>query len=635
MNIQIQICGIALLLILISLYAGQRKNKAGTSQIFKYMMITAICSSVINLVNVFIMQGTKSFTEFSQILSKLYCIMVISTCALSFIYFTMELCVTAKLIAFLKKITALFYSASILAELMLDIHAAYSPEENCFFYYGYAMNCMYQVCGIFMFLNVIALCLYRKYYDRRRWDSALMWITIWICAAFVQIKFHTPLLEFAGAIGINLLYLKIESPEGKLDKESGFFNEQSFVNDISYLYSHDKMSDTHILVMQVDKHTFFDNSIDRNQRMLLIKELAAFIDTLGAQAVYKSIGMRFTMIYDNLFNMKLASKSIQDRFLKSHDISELSRKIKPLLFEIPNCSWFRNSEDFLETYELFINEAVLSRNSKVYEFDDEWAARLRKFKAMSKEITDALNEDRIKVFYQPIYSIAQKKYVSAEALVRIEGKDGKLIMPGEFIGVAEQTGQIAELGLAVFRKACQFIKNSHLKEKGINYLEINLSAVQCVRDELADQYIKIMEELEIDPGMINLEITESAALSSKETLLENMNRLIDYGVEFSLDDFGTGYSNLNYIMELPVSIVKFDRQMTNSYFESEKGKLIMEAAIGMIKAVGTKIVSEGVETQNQFDILEQVCIDFIQGYYFSKPVCEEEFLKLLENENAA
>ncbi len=635
MNIQIQICGIALLLLLVSLFAGQRKNKAGTSHVFKYMMTTALCSSIVNMINVFVMQGTQRFNSFSICMSKLYCIMVISTCALSFIYFTMELCVTAKLISFFKKVTAVFYSAAIMAEIFLDIHAAYCPEERCFFYHGSGMNCMYLVCGVFMFLNVIALCFYRKYYDRRRWDCALMWITIWICAAFVQIKYHTPLLEFAGAIGINLLYLKIESPEGKLDKESGFFNDQCLVNDISYLYSREKASDIHILVMQVDKHTFFDNSTERTKRLLLIKELSAFLDTLGAQAVYKSVGMRFTMIYSDLFNMKLAVKSIQDKFIKARDISELSRKVKPLIFEIPDCTVFRGSEDFFEMSDLFINEAIGSGTSKVYELDDEWISRLRKFKAMSKEISDAIHEDRIKVFYQPIYSIEQKKFVSAEALVRIEGKDGRLIMPGEFIGVAEQTGQIAELGLEVFKKACQFIKNSKLKEKGINYLEINLSAVQCVRDELADQYIKIMEEYEIEPSMINLEITESAALSSKQTLLENMNKLIDYGVEFSLDDFGTGYSNLNYIMELPVSIVKFDRQMTNSYFESEKGKLIMEAAIGMIKAVGTKIVSEGVETQNQFNILEQVCIDFIQGYYFSKPVCEEDFLKLLENKNAA
>jgi len=206
-------------------------------------------------------------------------------------------------------------------------------------------------------------------------------------------------------------------------------------------------------------------------------------------------------------------------------------------------------------------------------------------------------------------------------------------MPGVFIPVAEKTGLIIELGKVVFRKACIFLKENNLIEKGIKYLEINLSAVQCVKEELAEQYIGIMEELKIDPKTINLEITESAALSSKEILLKNMNRLIEYGVEFSLDDFGTGYSNLNYILELPISIVKFDRQMTNSYFESEKGKLIMEATINMIKAVGTKIVSEGVETKNQLDVLEKVSIDYIQGYYFSKPVSGSDFLELIKEKN--
>ena len=169
-----------------------------------------------------------------------------------------------------------------------------------------------------------------------------------------------------------------------------------------------------------------------------------------------------------------------------------------------------------------------------------------------------------------------------------------------------------------------------MREKGIQYLEINLSAVQCVQVDLAERLIQIMKETKVDPSMINLEITESATIKSKEILLQNIEKLQEYGVSFSLDDFGTGYSNLNYILELPVQIVKFDRKMTMSYFDSEKGRMIMEAAIHMVKAMQIHTVAEGVEQKEQLDKLEQLKIDYIQGFYFSKPLPEAEFLALLQ-----
>ena len=172
-----------------------------------------------------------------------------------------------------------------------------------------------------------------------------------------------------------------------------------------------------------------------------------------------------------------------------------------------------------------------------------------------------------------------------------------------------------------------------LYEKGIEYLEINLSAIQCMRTDLADDFTKIIHSVGINPKMINLEITESKAISSTEVLINNMEKLRDIGVEFSLDDFGTGYSNLDYLLELPIKLVKFDRKMTQAYFESEKRRAVMGSVIDMIKAAGLEIVAEGVEEKNQLDELTRIDIDFIQGYYFSKPVPAQEFIRLVDEQN--
>lgn len=144
-------------------------------------------------------------------------------------------------------------------------------------------------------------------------------------------------------------------------------------------------------------------------------------------------------------------------------------------------------------------------------------------------------------------------------------------------------------------------------------------------EQLAEEYIHIMEKYEVPAEQINLEITESASLNAKTVLLNNMQKLIARGVRFSLDDFGTGQSNLNYIVDMPVDIVKFDRDMTTAYFESPKAKYVMDNAINMIHGMNLEIVSEGIETKEQYQTMKELGISYIQGYYFSKPLAEEEF----------
>lgn len=244
-----------------------------------------------------------------------------------------------------------------------------------------------------------------------------------------------------------------------------------------------------------------------------------------------------------------------------------------------------------------------------------------------------MKEDRIEVFYQPIFSTREKRFVSAEALVRMRDREGKMVPPGAFISVAEANGKILPLGEIVFDKVCRLFTKEGLEQYGLHYIEVNLSVVQCGYSGLADDYISIMEKHQIDPGYINLEITESASMAAKKTLLENMRRLMEYGVCFSLDDFGTGQSNLNYIVDMPVNIVKFDREMSQAFFRDEKAKYVMNAAMQMIHGMKLKIVSEGIETEEQYLAMEELDIDYIQGYYFSKPLPEAEFITFLQKNN--
>ncbi len=244
-------------------------------------------------------------------------------------------------------------------------------------------------------------------------------------------------------------------------------------------------------------------------------------------------------------------------------------------------------------------------------------------------IMDSIHNKRVEVFYQPIYSTVSKTFESAEALVRIRKEDGSIIMPGGFIEVAEKRGSILPLGAEVFDKVCQFIEEHNIEKMGLHYIEVNLSAVQCGYKHLADELIDTMKRHHVAPRFINLEITESASMINDKIFMDNMYSLKNYGVSFSLDDFGTGQSNLNYIVAMPVDIVKFDRGMTLSYFENAKAKHVMDAAMAMIKGMNLEIVSEGIESAEQLEIMEALGIQYIQGYYFSKPLPEKKFIEFV------
>ena len=142
-----------------------------------------------------------------------------------------------------------------------------------------------------------------------------------------------------------------------------------------------------------------------------------------------------------------------------------------------------------------------------------------------------------------------------------------------------------------------------------------------------------MKEYWIQPDWINLEITETASIYTKKMVLRNMNSLIDDGISFSLDDFGTGHSNLDYFIEMPVEIIKFDYSFTHRFFENFKARCVVETVVDLMHRMGLSIVAEGVETKEQLDAMEQLEVEYIQGFYFSKPQPKEEFLAFLEAKN--
>lgn len=251
-------------------------------------------------------------------------------------------------------------------------------------------------------------------------------------------------------------------------------------------------------------------------------------------------------------------------------------------------------------------------------------------KKVAHLIEDAILNNTLEINFQPIYSFEADRITSLEVLSRLKDEDKKYINPEFFIHVAEDNHTIKALSLQMFDKACSFAVRNNIFELGVTDININLSPTHCCEKESAQELLDIAKMYNIPPHNLHFEITESK-LTDNEQVRKTLQILKDAGAKIALDDFGTGYSNLSSIQELPIDFVKIDKSLVWSY--SNGDNRFLTELLPMIKAEGKKIIAEGIETEEHIEILREMCGDFLQGYFYSKPLPEMQFIRFLKEFN--
>ena len=244
-------------------------------------------------------------------------------------------------------------------------------------------------------------------------------------------------------------------------------------------------------------------------------------------------------------------------------------------------------------------------------------------------IKEALNEDRLVVHYQPQIVIPENRFCSAEALVRIQAPDGKLILPGEFIDIAEETGLVNEIGAVVVEKACRDIKNWN--RQGIHIpVAFNVSAVQLAQEHFADTLLGRIRAHRIYPQEIEIELTENVLIQNMSWVVANLLKLANNGVRIAIDDFGSGYSSLNYLHHLPLHSLKLDKSFIAKINEENREDSIIPAMFAIARGLKLDFIVEGVASEIQHDYLCSLGSCIVQGFHYSRPVSNEVLLEYFE-----
>lgn len=247
---------------------------------------------------------------------------------------------------------------------------------------------------------------------------------------------------------------------------------------------------------------------------------------------------------------------------------------------------------------------------------------------MKGEMEAALRDHEFLPYLQPKYNAQTGEISGAEALIRWTTPEGKIVPPIQFIPLAENSGFVRELDKEMFMQVCNLQKK--LLDQGITPvpISVNVSRQMLYDKSFADYYCNYIKELGIPVDLVELEITESAFFQDIDLFRSTLEKLRDFGFRILMDDFGTGYSSLMMLHSVPIDIIKLDKSFIDDYAD-EKGSSIIQCVLNLASMLKLPVVAEGVETQEQYFYLKDSGCDMIQGFYFSKPIPVEEFLKMI------
>ena len=423
------------------------------------------------------------------------------------------------------------------------------------------------------------------------------------------------------------------------DALTGLPNRKFALEFLSYMLANQKRRKTQgaVLFIDLDKFKIINDSYGHDAGDKVLIEISSRLRKMLREEdlVARLGGDEFIVIVNNFRSPsdidKLCNKLIQTVSLAIEDKErayEVGISIGIAIF--PQDS--SNAEELLQ----FADTAMFrtkdnGRNGFTY-YNKEMTQRSLQVSRVEEELKYAIVNDELELYFQPQIDLKNAKIIAVEALVRWNHPRDGLIMPHDFIAIAEESNLIIDLGYWVIREACSKFKSWKEKGVSIEYIAVNMSTKQLQDTQCVDNISRILKELDFQPECLELEITETTLISNLESTLSNINTFKEMGVKFSIDDFGTGYSSLSYLKSLRISTLKIDREFVKDIISDKDDRSIVTAIIGMGHTMNYTIVAEGAETKEDVALLKKLECDIIQGYYYSRPLREIDLLSYIKHE---
>jgi EAL domain-containing protein (putative c-di-GMP-specific phosphodiesterase class I) len=420
----------------------------------------------------------------------------------------------------------------------------------------------------------------------------------------------------------------LQNPSENLDPDTRFWNRNAYRAMVTTAFA---AEEPFLLIgILIENMSIIRSSFGSLETDELVRNIGVYLRKVdnGAE-IFRTDHDTLVVMLKNIGDGEQTVQKIAERFRTPWQMKEQNAMLYTHVCSLQCPSEAGSVEETLRLISLMTQEAQ-SHGKEFVHLSEMDISRGERVREVDEIVKHALDEHLLEVYYQPIYSPDQGKYLSAEALLRLHHPQKGFISPVEFIPAAEHNGMIIRIGQFVLNEVCRMLKETDAISCGIEYVEVNLSIVECIQSDLAENIVRTLERNRVLPKRINLEITESAE-SLSGMIHENITRLSQEGFSFSLDDFGTGYSNLMRTIELPISIVKLDKSLIGPATRSKRAYDVLTDIVHMNKEMGYETVAEGVETEAESIMVQEMGCEHIQGFYYAKPMPRDEFLKFLHD----
>lgn len=497
----------------------------------------------------------------------------------------------------------------------------------------YCISLMYFLCGIIFIAPAI------RYLTFNKWLSLISLYAFSFASIIVQYFNNRVLIEmFSTAVAFLLVIILVLRPEEIADSSVGLPSFYAYRMEIIKLIKTKR--EAQMFIIRLVNSTSIRSYIGEERYDLFIKEIAHHIgvlcnrEGLSWELYYERPGA-FYIIVDNMdYSMDDSIEMLNSELRhRTSDIANMGVRFdtKVCVLRIPEDS--RDYEDIIhfghEFYELMTYDQLFTHASDIISSKD-YQIRSN----MGVIINQAIQNGRLEMYYQPIYSVKRNRYVSAEALVRLKDERYGTISPALFIPEAENKGMILPIGNFVLESVFGFASMLDFDGLGIEFLEINLSVAQCRQSGLPGQLAELSSRYDVPPERINLEITETTYDDVGGVVDKNIRELVSMGFSFSLDDYGTGYSNIQRVTKLPFENIKIDKSLVDE-IDTTDGMTILANTIRMMKGIRKKIIAEGAETREAVEKLKLMECDYIQGFYYARPMPASKFIEFIEENHHA
>lgn len=418
-------------------------------------------------------------------------------------------------------------------------------------------------------------------------------------------------------------YEHLTDASNMTDKVSGVYNYNAYLSFLKHNVDYSKKQ--YFIVCVVSNVTQINSTFGILTGNHLYRELGNFFSSLNNRNcwVFRLSTSRFVIHFKDRISLKKSLDDIETKFDEPWRVDGMYFDINCTGFYINSNIQVSNASDYID----FISSLELRVKKHTPEsficVDQQYIETIARAKSIETALRKSIENGfkGLEMYYQPIYQVESESFNHSEALIRFKDPTLGNISPSEFIPVAESCGLAAKIDRFVLKTTCDFLR----KNPSIDFLDINVSGAEFFNNPSRD-FIKIVKKSGVDPRKLCLEVTETATVEYPEKFEEFMKEMSLEGFSFAIDDFGTGYSNISRVISKSFNIVKLDKSFLVA---DEKISKILNAVISLLHSLNVPMVIEGVETQEQFERMRDFGIQYIQGFYFSKPLPEEQFVEFI------